>query len=96
MDQVQFALWRFRNAEGVMKHVVSVGMLECELNVKGTKLKLTYKPTEEQVVISYIDEPFKKPVIVSFSEFVDTMKKLGFYELRPDNERHSCSRKPVD
>ena len=36
MDQVQFALWRFRNAEGVMKHVVSVGMSECELNVNGT------------------------------------------------------------
>ena len=96
MDQVQFALWRFRNAEGVMKHVVSVGLSECELNVKGTKLKLTYKQTEEQVVISYIDEPFRKPVTVSFSEFVDTMKKLGFYELRPDNERHSCSRKPAD
>ena len=96
MDQVQFALWRFRNAEGVMKYVVSVGMSECELNVNSTKLKLTYKPTEEQVVISYIDEPFRKPDTDSFSEFVNTMKKLGFYELRPDNERHSCSRKPAD
>ena len=95
MDQVQFALWRFRNAEGVMKYVVSVGMSECELNVNGTKLKLTYKPTEEQVVISYIDDPFRQPVTVSFAEFVNTMKKLGFYELRPDNERHSCSWKPA-
>ena len=95
MDQVQFALWRFRNAEGVMKYVVSVGMSECELNVKGTKIKLTYKPTEEQVVISYIDDPFRQPVTVSFAEFVNTMKKLGFYELRPDNERHSCSWKPA-
>lgn len=96
MDQVQFALWRFRNAEGIMKHVVSVGMSECELNVNGIRVKLTYKPTEEQVVISYIDEPFRSPIAVSFAEFVDTMKKLGFYELRPDNERHSCSRKPAD
>ena len=95
MDQVQFALWRFRNAEGVMKHVVSVGMSECELNVGGTRVKLTYKPTEEQVVISYIDDPFRQPVTVSFAEFVNTMKKLGFYELRPDNERHSCSWKPT-
>ena len=52
MDPVQFALWRFRNAEGVMKYVISVNMTECQLNVNGTKIKLTYKPAEEQVVIS--------------------------------------------
>jgi hypothetical protein len=71
-------------------------MTECQLNVNGIKVKLTYKPTEEQVVISYIDDPFKMPITVSFKEFVDTMKKLGFYELRPDNERHSCSWGPAN
>lgn len=91
MDLVRFALWRFRNAEGVMKNVVSFNTTECQLNVNGTKIKLTYKPTEEKVVISYVDDPFKLPITVSFNEFVDTMKKLGFYELRPDNERHSSS-----
>ena len=96
MDLVQFALWRFRNAEGVMKYVVSVNMTECQLNVNGTKVKLTYKPAEEQVIISYVDDPFKMPITASFKEFVDTMKKLGFYELRPDNERHSCSWGPAN
>lgn len=96
MDLVQFALWRFRNAEGVMKYVVSVNMSECQLNVNGIKVKLTYKPTEEQVVISYVDDPFKMPITVPFKEFVDTMKKLGFYELRPDNERHSSSWGPAN
>ena len=96
MDPVQFALWRFRNAEGVMKYVVSVNMTECQLNVNGIKVKLTYKPTEEQVVISYVDDPFKMPIAVSFKEFVDTMKKLGFYEIRPDNERHASSWGPAD
>ena len=96
MDLVQFALWRFRNAEGVMKYVVSVNMTECQLNINGTKVKLTYKPAEEQVIISYVDDPFKMPITASFKEFVDTMKKLGFYELRPDNERHSCSWGPAN
>ena len=96
MDPVQFALWRFRNAEGVMKYVVSVNMTECQLNVNGTKIKLTYKPTEEQVVISYVDDPFKMPIAVSFKEFVDTMKKLVFYEIIPDNERHASSCGPAD
>ena len=91
MDQVQFALWRFRNVEGVMKYVVSVNLSECTLNVKGTKVKLTYDPKQEKVTISYIDDPFKIPVEVSFNEFIKTMTNLGFYELRPDNERHSCS-----
>ena len=96
MDQVQFALWRFRNAEGVMKYVVSFNMTECQLNVNGTKVKLAYKPNEDHVIISYVDDRFKMPITVSFKEFVDTMKKLGFYELRPDNERHSCSWGPAN
>ena len=96
MDLVQFALWRFRNAEGVMKYVVSFNMTECQLDINGTKVKLTYKPEVDQVVISYVDDPFKLPITVSFKEFVDTMKKLGFYELRPDNERHTSSWGPVD
>lgn len=96
MDQVQFALWRFRNAEGVMKYVVSFNMTECQLNVNGTKVKLTYKPNEDHVVISYVDDPFKMPITVSFKDFVDTMKKLGFYEIRPDNERHASSWGPAN
>ena len=96
MDQVQFALWRFRNAEGVMKYVVSFNWTECQLNIKGTKVKLSYKPAEDHVIISYTDDPFKMPITTSFKEFVDTMKKLGFYELRPDNERHSSSWGPAN
>lgn len=91
MDPVQFALWRFRNVEGVMKYVVSVNLTECSLNVKGTKVKLTYDPKQEKVTISYIDDPYRIPVTTSFNDFVKTMTDLGFYELRPDTERHACS-----
>ncbi len=95
MDQVQFALWRFRSVEGVMKYVVSVNLSECTLNVKGTKIKLTYDPKQEQVIISYIDDPYRLPITVSFNDFVKTMTELGFYELRPDTERHACSWGPA-
>jgi hypothetical protein len=96
MDLVQFSLWRFRNVEGVMKYVTSFNMTECQLNVKGEKIKLEYNPSKEEVEISYMDNPFKLPIIVSFKDFVKTMTDLGFYELRPDNERHSSSWGPKE
>lgn len=95
MDPTQFAVWRFRNAEGVMKYVVSYNTTECVMNVNGTRLKLNYKPDVENVVVSYMDDPFKAPITIPFKDFVTTMTDLGFYELRPREERHSCSYGPT-
>ena len=94
MNLVEFALWRFRHAEGVMKYVVSYNTSECKMNVKGTKITLTYKPEEGKIVISYTNDGYKAPITTTFADFEKTMTELGFYELRPDSERHSSSYNP--
>lgn len=92
MGPVEFAMWRFRNAEGVMDFVKSWNMTECILDIDGKSIKITYDPEKE---IATIEEPgriFGSPIQVPFKEFVKTMTKLGYYTERLDN-RHSLSYK---
>lgn len=94
MDITQFAIWRFRNAEGVMKYIKSWNGTECVLDVKGKIVKITYDLKNETISIQDKLSPFAQPIVVRFDEFVPTMKKLDYYELRPDSERHSLSYQP--
>lgn len=94
MDITQFAVWRFRNAEGVMKYVKSWNNTECVLDIKGKIIKIAYNLKNETISIQDSVSPFAMPIVVKFDEFVPTMKKLGYYELRPDTERHSLSYPP--
>lgn len=91
MDVTQFAIWRFRNAEGVMKYIKSWNSTECVLNVKGKTVKITYNLKDETISIMDKLSPFAVPIVVKFDEFVKTMKSLGYYEERPASERHSLS-----
>lgn len=90
MDPTQFAMWRFRNAEGVMDYVQSWNSTECILNVKGKIIKITYNPATEDVTIS--ENVYSLPINCKFSDFVNTMTKLGYYKERTVN-RHSLSYK---
>lgn len=93
MELAAFAMWRFRNAEGVMKYIKSWNLTECVMNVKGREVKLEYDMKNETVTINTTGI-FSAPVTVPFKDFVEKMKSLGFYEERPANERHTLSYGP--
>jgi hypothetical protein len=92
MGLVDFALWRFRNAEGVMSYVKSWNMTECVLDVNGKIVKITYHPDEETATIQDNDI-YSMPVETSFKNFKDTLTRLGYYKERPIETRHMCSYK---
>lgn len=91
MDQVQFALWRFRNAEGVMAGVKRWNLSECELYINGKSILITYDQINEEAHISNKNDPFTLPITCPFKDFVKTMTALGYYVERPMIERHSLS-----
>lgn len=90
MDPTQFALWRFRHAEGVMDYIQSWNTTECVLNIKGKVVKIVYNPTTEEATISIPNDRFNIPITCKLSEFVSTMTKYGFYKERTIN-RHNLS-----
>jgi hypothetical protein len=92
MNLTDFAIWRFRNAEGVMDYVESWNATECRLNVNGKHIKITYDIEHEIATISNLDNEFMFDTKVSFKDFVSTLTSLGYYKERTVN-RHSLSYK---
>lgn len=93
MDQVQFALWRFRNAEGVMDYVKKWDLNSCTMTIGKETILITYNMANETIIITRKDDPYSMPINTTFKEFVATMKSLGFYKERSRINRHSLSYK---
>lgn len=91
MGLVDFALWRFKNAEGVMSYVKSWNMNECVLDVNGKLVHITYQPDKEIATIKE-DDIFGLPIEVPFKKFQATLTKLGYFKERTEN-RHMSSYK---
>lgn len=91
MDPVQFAIWRFRHAEGVMANVTKWDLNSCIINVDNKEILIVYDTTNNRITIKRNNDPFAASITCTFDEFQDQMKALGFYEERPANERHSLS-----
>ena len=91
MEQAEFAIWRFKNAEGVMDYVKTWNLTECVMDVKGKCVKLVYDVAAETVTISEPNSLFGKTTVVPFTDFVETMKKLGYYKPRDRKFRHYLS-----
>ena len=92
MGLTEFAVWRFRNAEGVMDYVQSWNATECILNVNGTRIKITYDYVNEVATISNLNDTLMFDTQVSFKDFVSTLTNMGYYKERTYN-RHSLSYK---
>lgn len=89
MGPVDFMMWRFRHAEGVMSYVKSWNLNECVLNINGKLIKITYYPDKELAKVKE-DSPYALPIDVPFKEFEKTLTSMGYFKERSDN-RHLLS-----
>jgi len=87
MNNSDFALWKFKNIEGVLD-----GFFSSEFNI--TKF---FKNTEQHSIVYNLNTETceikingQNPIKVSFDGLVDKLKELGYYEERTYN-RHSSS-----
>lgn len=89
MDQTQFMIWRFRNAEGILDYIKKWDLNTCTLNNNKTEIVIFYNSSDETIKIKPND-PYSLPITCNFSEFKETLTKLGFYKERTVN-RHTMS-----
>lgn len=90
---MQFALWRFKNSEGVIQGVKKWDLNSCLLSINNKNFIIKYDYQKEEATISNCDDEFTIPITCSFNDFVDTLKSLNIYFERPRIERHSLSYK---
>ncbi len=92
MNLTEFAIWRFRNAEGVMDYVQSWNATECILNVNNVHIKIAYDYVNEIAQVSNLDDPLIFDTVIPFKDFVNTLTTMGYYRERTVN-RHALSYK---
>lgn len=92
MCLTEFAVWRFRNAEGVMDYVQSWNATECILNVNNVHIKIVYDYTNEIAKVSNLDDSLMFDTAIPFKDFVSTLTAMGYYKERTVN-RHALSYK---
>lgn len=95
MNLSEFAIWRFKNAEGVMDYITRWNATECELNVRGKRILITYDMEHDTASFSNIDDPYNLPVTCSFKDFQKTLTQYGYFKERTIN-RHAQSYKSPD
>ena len=84
MGPVEFMMWRFRHAEGVMSYVKSWNLNECVLSVNGKRIKITYYPDKELAKVKE-ESPYALRIDVEFKDYENTPQSMRYIRERPDN-----------
>lgn len=93
MDLVRFAIWKFRNVEGVLEGMHPYDVLVTRyVDGLGDVTWLRYDMAAETVSLE--TEDGKSRMQCGFGELEDTLKRLGMYRPRPMRDRHSCTVAP--
>lgn len=108
MDIVNFAMWKFRYIEGILKGMHSFDVCTTKyvdpVNKEVSWIKYDY--TKETAVIEKTEVKhsmfFGEPgttinrMECKFSELIKTLKDLGMYQELPDGEHHMLAGKQKD
>ena len=94
MTQDRFALWKFKTIEGL---IYSNGYDFTTTKIeKGFEIYLiSYDIATEIATIKNTSNPYFLPVEVSFKELPKTLKDMGLWIPRKENEIHSSAKVPL-
>lgn len=82
MDLCAFALWKYKNIEGILMHMRSSEVtLTKYVNPKMPAL-IRYDYEQEEMTVEFPENKYKLPVTCSFNDATKTLQELKMYELR--------------
>lgn len=90
-----FALWKFKNIEGKLKHFYASEFLVTKYINGSKKFTITYDVATQTATIKTDCIDFKDRTC-SFKELPDVLRDMGVYELEDPQNCHSSAFVPLD
>lgn len=91
MNIDNFAIWKFKNVEGILKNFYAYDFTITKYQKGFTTFFIHYDVTAETVTFKTASSPKFDGITCSFKDLRSTLMKLGVFELKSKDDCHSSA-----